>query len=41
VGVIARARVDQQTQTEANATEEPEVAARKSLSKKREPLPVG
>ena len=38
---IARAWVDQQTQTEANATDEPEVAARKSLSKKREPLPVG
>ena len=38
---IARAWVDQQTQTEANATEEPEVAARKSPSKKREPLPVG
>jgi glycyl-tRNA synthetase alpha chain len=51
VGVIARVRalavgiakawVDQQTQTEAAAPEEPEPAARKSSSKKREPLPVG
>jgi hypothetical protein len=32
--------VDQQTQTEASGQDEPEPAARKSSSKKREPLPV-
>jgi glycyl-tRNA synthetase alpha chain len=51
VGVIARVRamavgiakawVDQQSRTETTATEEPEPAARKSSSKRREPLPVG
>jgi glycyl-tRNA synthetase alpha chain len=50
VGVIARVRalavgiakawVDQQTQAEATAPEEPEPAARKSSSRKSEPLPV-
>jgi glycyl-tRNA synthetase alpha chain len=38
---IARAWVDQQSRTETTATEEPEPAARKSSSKRREPLPVG
>ncbi|HEX3103912.1 MAG TPA: glycine--tRNA ligase subunit alpha, partial [Terriglobales bacterium] len=51
VGVIARVRglavgiakawVDQQGRTETTEPEEPEPAARKSSSKKREPLPVG
>jgi glycyl-tRNA synthetase alpha chain len=51
VGVIARVRalavgiakawVDQQTETEASAPEEPEPAARKGSSRKSEPLPVG
>jgi glycyl-tRNA synthetase alpha chain len=51
VGVIARVRalavgiakawVDQQTQTEATGAEEPEPAARRSVSRKNEPLPVG
>jgi hypothetical protein len=37
---IAKAWVDQQTQAEATAPEEPEPAARKSSSRKSEPLPV-
>jgi glycyl-tRNA synthetase alpha chain len=51
VGVIARVRalavgiakawVDQQTQTETSGSEEPEPATRKSSSRKSEPLPVG
>jgi glycyl-tRNA synthetase alpha chain len=51
VGVIARVRalavgiakawVDQQSRTETTAKEEAEPAARKSSSKRREPLPVG
>ena len=51
VGVIARVRalavgiakawVDQQSQIEAAAPEEPEPAARKNSSRKTEPLPVG
>ncbi len=51
VGVIARVRalavgiakawVDQQTQSESTAPEEPEPVARKNSSRKSEPLPVG
>jgi glycyl-tRNA synthetase alpha chain len=51
VGVIARVRalavgiakawVDQQAQSESVAPEEPEPVARKSSSRKSEPLPVG
>jgi glycyl-tRNA synthetase alpha chain len=50
VGVIARVRalavgiakawVDQQTQAETTAPDEPEPAARKDFARKREPLPV-
>jgi glycyl-tRNA synthetase alpha chain len=51
VGVIARVRalavgiakawVDQQSQTEISGSEEPEPATRKNASRKSEPLPVG